>query len=187
VIIAALVIYGLFGLIALVIRAWIQARATGRSPLLIPPTPVAWIGQTLLTAGLFASPAGVALDDSSATSGAGLALLVFGVAGVIVAQAQMGASWRAGVDPAETTDLITHGLFARVRNPIYSSMIMAGAGMALVVSNVVTVVSTVAILAGSGVLVRGVEEPYLRTVHGARYERYVESSGRFLPRLSGGR
>ncbi len=182
---AALAIYGLFGFLALVVRSVVLMRATGRSPLLKPPTPLAWLGQALLTAGLFASPVGVAVgeDGAGARSVVGLALLVLGVVGVVVAQGQMGRSWRAGVDPSDRTELVTDGLFRRVRNPIYTCMIIAGAGMALVVSNVVTVVSASAIFAGSEVLVRGVEEPYLRSTHGEVYESYVSRSGRFVPRL----
>ena len=180
---AALVVYGLFGAIALVARSVLQARATGRWPLLIPPTPLAWMGQGLLTAGLIASPLGVALelgDDGGALAIAGLALLVLGVAGVVVAQAQMGRSWRAGVDPSERTELVTHGLFARVRNPIYSFMSLAGAGMALVAPNAITVLSGVSLVLGSEILVRGVEEPYLRSVHGEAFEKYASRTGRFV-------
>jgi protein-S-isoprenylcysteine O-methyltransferase Ste14 len=185
----ALVIYGLFAFAALIVRSVLHVRATGRSPILVPSTPLAWLGQASVTAGLFASPVGVVFgnDDGGPRNVVGLSLLVLGVLGVIVAQAQMGKSWRAGVDPAERTELVTHGLFRRMRNPIYSSMIVAGAGMALVVSNAVTVVSAVAILAGSEILVRRVEEPYLRSTHGEVYEEYVARSGRFVPLLSGAR
>jgi protein-S-isoprenylcysteine O-methyltransferase Ste14 len=50
---------------------------------------------------------------------AGVALGVAGIAVIALAQAQMGASWRIGIDAAPTA-LVTSGLFAFSRNPIYS-------------------------------------------------------------------
>lgn len=149
--------------------------------------PLAWLGDGLFTGGLFASPVGVVLGNPNddVVAAIGLAVLGVGVIGVVVAQAQMGASWRAGVDPAERTELVTHGLFAVVRNPIYSCCILAAAGMALVVSNVVTVVSAVVVFIGAEIVVRAVEEPHLRRVHGEAFTAYVARSGRFVP--SGGR
>jgi protein-S-isoprenylcysteine O-methyltransferase Ste14 len=178
--IAALALYGVFGFVALVVRGSIAYIRIGRSPILVPPTPLAWAGQLALTFGLFAAPVGVAIGDEGSLGAVGLGLLTLGVLGTVVAQAQMGRSWRAGVDPNEKTVLITGGLFSLVRNPIYVSMIAAGAGMALVVFNALTAVSAVAILLGSEILVRGVEEPYLRSVHGEAFESYAARTPRFI-------
>jgi protein-S-isoprenylcysteine O-methyltransferase Ste14 len=180
---AALLLYGVFALVALVVRSVVYRRATGRSPFPIPSSAFAWLGQSLLSAGIVASPVGVAFGeaDNRAVGVVGLVLGAAGVVATIVAQKQMGASWRAGLDPTERTELVTRGLFRRVRNPIYTAMIAVGAGMALVVSNVVTVVSAVAILAGSEIVVRGVEEPYLLRVHGEDFARYAAATGRFVP------
>ena len=179
----ALSIYGVFALVALVVRSLVHRKATGRSPFPIPSSALAWLGQSLLSAGIVASPVGVALGEANiaAVGVVGLVLVVAGVVVTIVAQEHMGASWRAGLDPAERTELVTSGLFRRVRNPIYAAMIAVGAGMALVVSNAVTVVAAVAILAGSEIVVRGVEEPYLRRVHGEKFSRYAAATGRFVP------
>jgi protein-S-isoprenylcysteine O-methyltransferase Ste14 len=43
----------------------------------------------------------------------------------------MGDSWRIGVDPQETTGLVTSGVFTRVRNPIFTAMITGQAGTVL--------------------------------------------------------
>lgn len=191
---SALVIYGIFALFALGLRTLLHVRATGRWPLLIPRTPAAWIGEASVTIGLFGGPAGAVLDlaevldrislfDHSPVRAIGLAGISLGVAGVIVAQVQMGASWRAGVDPSERTNLVTAGLFARVRNPIYSSMIVAGAGLALVAPNVVTFASVALSVIGSEVLVRRVEEPYLLSAHGQAFADYAARTGRFVPGL----
>jgi protein-S-isoprenylcysteine O-methyltransferase Ste14 len=184
VIIAALVIYGVFGLVALGVRTLLHVRTTGRWPLLVPRSAAGWIGEGALTLGIFGSPAGAVLEPAfrnDFVGAIGLVALGTGVVGVIVAQAQMGHSWRAGVDPTERTELVTRGLFGWVRNPIYSSMVLAVLGMCLVVPNPVTIASTVLAAIGAEVVVRYVEEPYLSSVHGAAFTHYTARAGRFLP------
>ena len=40
--------------------------------------------------------------------------------------AEMGESWRIGVDPSETTTLVRTGVFGWVRNPIFTAMLVSG-------------------------------------------------------------
>lgn len=190
--VAALVIYAFFALIALGARTLLHVRTTGRWPLLMPRTPAAWVGQGAVTLGIFGAPAGAVLDvtkatdrlfDSEVVAVIGVVAMGLGVVGVVVAQMQMGSSWRAGVDPSDRTDLVTRGLFERVRNPIYSSMVLAVLGTFLVVPNAVTVASTVLVAIGVELLVRLVEEPYLSSEHGPAFARYTARTGRFLPRI----
>ena len=184
----ALAIYGVFGVVALCGRTLLHVRATGRWPLLVPRSAAAWIGQGALTLGIFGAPAGALLEPiflNDVLGVMGLVVLGTGVAGVVVAQAQMGRSWRAGVDPSERTELVTRGLFERVRNPIYASMVLAVLGVGLVTPNAVTIASTVLAAVGAEVLVRQVEEPYLSSVHGAAFAHYSAHTGRFLPRITG--
>jgi len=47
----------------------------------------------------------------------GLSLVI-----MLVAQAQMGLSWRIGIDEKNRTGLVTQGLFALSRNPIFLSL-----------------------------------------------------------------
>ena len=59
---------------------------------------------------------------------------VIGTCGILVtllSQIQMGDSWRSGVDKKETTTLITHGIYARSRNPIYFGIFMFWLGLCL--------------------------------------------------------
>jgi protein-S-isoprenylcysteine O-methyltransferase Ste14 len=113
----------------------------------------------------------------------GVVLVVVGVATMLVAQWQMAASWRIGVDEAERTELVTGGLFRWVRNPIYSAMSLVVIGEALLVPNALAAVALVVGLAGLEVQVRGVEEPYLRASHGPTYTSWAATSGRFVPWL----
>lgn len=131
----------------------------------------------------------VALAGSAPTTG-GAALVVVGtalavVAGVltVVAQVQMGASWRIGVEAGERTDLVTGGLFAWVRNPIFTGMVLFAAGVALLVPNVPTVAGAVLAALTIQAQVRLVEEPNLVVVHGEAYRRWAGRTGRFVPVL----
>jgi protein-S-isoprenylcysteine O-methyltransferase Ste14 len=62
----------------------------------------------------------IAALDVTAVHAAGIALFAVGLAGTLAAQVAMGESWRIGVDEAATTELVTGGPFAIVRNPIFA-------------------------------------------------------------------
>jgi protein-S-isoprenylcysteine O-methyltransferase Ste14 len=130
---------------------------------------------------------GVALvapgDPPPAVFVVGALLAVLSVGFVALAQLQMGASWRIGVDPAERTALITSGLYAQIRNPIYTGMVAFAVGQALMVPGVWSAAGAVAMALGVEIQARAVEEPYLRATHGADFDRWARRSGRFVPRL----
>jgi cobalt-zinc-cadmium efflux system protein len=112
---------------------------------------------------------------------AGVATTLAGLAIVVAAQHGMGSSWRIGVDPGEVTGLVTGGLFAHARNPIFTGMLLFAAGLALMVPGWVSLAALVLLLAGVQLQVRRVEEPYLAAVHGEAYLHYAARTGRFLP------
>lgn len=87
------------------------------------------------------------------------------------------------VRAGEATDLVTGGLFAYVRNPIFTGMALVAAGTALLVPSALAVAGAVLTLVTLEAQVRLVEEPHLRSVHGASYERWAATAGRFLPSL----
>lgn len=68
----------------------------------------------------------------------GLGLLAFAFIWTLVAQSQMGNSWRIGIDANTETELITTGLFHISRNPIFFGMIVCLAGLFLVTPNALT-------------------------------------------------
>jgi protein-S-isoprenylcysteine O-methyltransferase Ste14 len=123
----------------------------------------------------------VAFLDGPAWHALGFVLFFAGLAGTLLAQLAMGASWRIGVDEDESTDLVTVGPFAWVRNPIFSAMIPAFLGLALLVPNAAALMGFAALVVAIEVQVRLVEEPYLLRAHGARYADYASRVGRFVP------
>lgn len=93
----------------------------------------------------------------------------------------MGTSWRIGVDPSETTALVRSGVFGYVRNPIFTAMLFAVAGLVLLSPNGAALIALGALLAAIELQVRLVEEPYLHRTHGDAYRDYTASVGRFVP------
>lgn len=189
----ALVLYALFGVVAFGWRTWVQWRRTGDTGLRLAATPgsVQWWAKlgfvAALAAGVAAPVAGLdgldplGLLDSDALRVAGTVITVAGIAATAAAQVQMGVSWRIGVDPSESTRLVTTGIFGVVRNPIFTAMLITATGFTLMVGNAVAVFGLVALIAALEVQVRAVEEPYLRATHGEAFDRYAARTGRFVP------
>ena len=113
----------------------------------------------------------------------GAILVAAGIAGALAAQVSMGDSWRIGVDARETTELVTDGLFAWVRNPIFSFILLTSVGLVMLLPTALSWVALVLTTAGIEIQVRAVEEPYLEKTHGAAYRDYASRVGRLLPRI----
>lgn len=114
---------------------------------------------------------------------AGVFTCAVGILGTFWAQLAMGRSWRIGVDESEQTALVSQGPFRWVRNPIFSFVLLTGAGLVLLVPNPLAVASFCLLLLAVEIQVRRVEEPYLIRTHGDEYLRYAAKVGRFLPGL----
>ena len=151
---------------------WSAGASVSLGVLLALAAPVAaWLGW----------PGGSLLVSSAPLHVAGAFLLVGGMLGALGAQLTMGDSWRVGVDETERTELVTTGLFAWVRNPIFTFMGISLLGLMGLVPNVASLAAGALTLLGIELQVRFVEEPWLARAHGARYRAYAGRTGRFLP------
>ncbi|MDH3685702.1 MAG: isoprenylcysteine carboxylmethyltransferase family protein [Myxococcales bacterium] len=130
---------------------------------------------------LFGWPGCGLLVSNPALHLAGACFAGVGLVGALVAQFAMGSSWRIGVDESETTELVTDGVFAWVRNPIFSFVWISVVGLVLIVPSVLSALACLLTVVGIEVQVRAVEEPYLGAAHGEAYTRYSTSVGRFVP------
>jgi protein-S-isoprenylcysteine O-methyltransferase Ste14 len=81
------------------------------------------------------------------------------------------------------TSLITDGLFARVRHPIYAFSIALMIATAIVLPTLPMVVVALLHLVLMNVKARS-EEAHHARMHGDAYLRYVERTGRFVPRAA---
>lgn len=190
-----LALFALYGLLAFGLRMVVQLRRTGSTGFAgLPGVAMSaeWISGLLLALAVALCIAGSVLQFTGALSPVaalagdtadvlGAALAALGIAITVLAQFAMGDSWRIGVDSAQRTALVTDGPFAVVRNPIYTGMIPAFAGVALLAPNVVTIAGAILLLVALELQTRLVEEPYLARVHGEHYAAYAARAGRFLP------
>ncbi len=195
--ILALVGWVLFLLLAFILRSVMQYLSTGKTGfvgVLGRPFSAAWWGGFLFVIATIGCPIGCALDLLGLLSRCpglltpcwqcvAFGLYGIGLLGTLWAQVTMGASWRIGVDPSAKTQLVTHGPFAYVRNPIFTCMMVLALGLAILVPNWVSWLSVLALLTGLELQVRIVEEPYLLRTHSDSYRRYAQATGRFVPGL----
>lgn len=120
------------------------------------------------------------LRSSTLLGYAGLVLLLAGFVTAVVAIRQMGLSWRIGIDDQAPGPIVSRGLYARVRHPIYTGMLLAVTGIACATADGLTI--GVAGVAWICVPIQArLEEQFLLSRYGDEYLRYMQRSGRFLP------
>jgi protein-S-isoprenylcysteine O-methyltransferase Ste14 len=79
--------------------------------------------------------------------------------------------------------LWTRGPFAYVRNPFYSSYLLAGLSVALMFFDYSTLVCQGLLLASARAAARGEERKFLLSRLAGEYRAYASRTGRFLPRV----
>jgi protein-S-isoprenylcysteine O-methyltransferase Ste14 len=185
----------LYLLVAFVLRSVMQRRRTGSTGFVgmkDPPLSLRWMGGALFVAAFLLAGVGTGLVvagilrpvvglDRLEVAAAGAVLFAVGLPLTLWSQLAMGASWRIGVDPGARTALVTGGPFRLVRNPIFTAMILAVLGIALMAPSAPSLVAVIALVVAIEIQVRLVEEPYLVRVHGQEYLHYAARAGRFLP------
>ncbi len=112
--------------------------------------------------------------------------VLLGLAGLVLiawAQRSLGAAWDVAAEPAAGDLLVTRGPYRYVRHPIYTGFLLVFGSTLLVSSNALVGGLFIAM---SGVEVAGrvrAEEKSLLERFGTAYGRYMETTGRLLPRL----
>lgn len=98
---------------------------------------------------------------------------------IVIAQQQMKNSWRIGIDEQHRTGLVTNGLFAYSRNPIFLGMLFSVFGLFLVLPNLITFFVAVSSYIVIQIQIR-LEEEFLGRQHGEAYTRYKERVRRLI-------
>lgn len=101
----------------------------------------------------------------------GVALLLVSLGWTVLAQAQMGESWRIGIDEEHRTLLVQSGVFRHSRNPIFLGMMFTLLGLFLVIPNALTLLTFVMGVVLIQIQVR-LEEEFLAEMHGHEYAEY---------------
>lgn len=194
---AALALYGIFivsGFGWRSYRQWRRTGSTGMRGFHGRPGSLEWLAGAGFVLAIFLGALApilqmvgvlgpMAMLDHVAVRALGGIGAVLGIAGTLRAQESMGDSWRIGVDASETTELIDDGIFGWIRNPIFTAMLIFGAGAALMAPNLLALLAFAILVTSIELQVRIVEEPYLRRTHGLRYTDYTGRVGRFVPSI----
>jgi len=191
-----LIYFVVFFLLAFVIRSVLVYRSTGINPLVLQRTQDAYgyvgtafkvlmlVCAAVVTLLAFVPHAanwlGVIVPlEINSIKGLGWICLLVSLLWMLIAQAQMGASWRIGIDSANRTELVSKGLFTISRNPIFLATRLALLGYFLVAPNA----ATLALLAAAEVIIQvqvRLEENHLLGLHGLAYEQYFSKVPRWL-------
>ena len=109
----------------------------------------------------------------------GLILAYSSMIWTILAQTQMGKSWRIGIDENSETELVQKGLFKFSRHPIYLGVMTTSLSLFLVLPNVLNLIIFLMTLLTIMVQAR-LEEEYMIKVYGEQYLRYSKNTSRWL-------
>ena len=109
----------------------------------------------------------------------GIVLLVVALIWVLIAQLQMGDSWRIGIDETSQAALVQQGLFGISRNPIFLGMLVMLVGLLLILPTAATL--TVAALGFVLIHVQvRLEEAFLVEKYGENYRNYQARVRRWI-------
>lgn len=149
------------------------------------PLVTAWVALPWLALGRAGQPLGLpaftALSPYPVLRMVAALVAVVCLALTIKSWARMGKDWRMAVTD-EQQALITDGMFARIRHPIYAlSILLMACTMLVVPTGLMVLVGLVHI--ALMVAKAQNEERHLLHKHGEAYAAYLARTGRFLPRL----
>lgn len=92
------------------------------------------------------------------------------------------AVFRAKIDDGITSNhLVTDGVYALVRNPIYSAFLSACTGALFIYGNLWLLILPVLYWLLLTVLMKCTEEKWLKSLYGAEYEEYLRRVNRCIP------
>jgi protein-S-isoprenylcysteine O-methyltransferase Ste14 len=109
----------------------------------------------------------------------GIGLLLLSLGWTVLAQIQMGNSWRIGIDEEKHTALVRAGLFRFSRNPIFLGMVVSLLGFFLTIPNALTLLFLVLGFVLLQIQIR-LEEEFLSGLHGKEYTEYRRMVRRWL-------
>ena len=143
-----------------------------------------WIVETLLSAlrtgvHIIRIPPDVYLFDSYAAKTAGTILIVLGLSVFIWAFVSFGRSWRVGMDRTTPGELVTTGIFAFSRNPIYLFIDLWFAGSCLITGRLSFLLFAVVALVFIHIQILR-EEKFLAQLYPDQYGAYLARTGRYI-------
>ena len=115
---------------------------------------------------------------------AGIALILGGVALVVMGQRAMGRAWRVGIPTSDKPKLVTDGIFGWSRNPVFLGMMLAGLGVTLAIPHALSLAALTGTYMALSIQIR-LEEAYLESWLGEAFGAYARGVGRWFGRTTG--
>lgn len=112
----------------------------------------------------------------------GVGLTALGIALAVWARFYIGQNWSGTVTVKVGHELVRSGPYAWVRHPIYSGLLLALLGTALVRDQVRGLLAVVLLWLGFDIK-RRIEERFMLKTFGAEYGQYMSTTGAVIPRL----
>jgi protein-S-isoprenylcysteine O-methyltransferase Ste14 len=122
------------------------------------------------------------IPDIVAVGWAGVALTALGIAFTVWARVHIGKNWSARVVIKEQHELVRSGPYRFVRHPIYTGLLIAIAGTALVIGEWRALFALAFAIVGFTAKARR-EEDIMTYEFGDEYVRYRGETGMLLPKL----
>ncbi len=143
-----------------------------------------WIVEVLLYAlhagfHIFPAPLDVRLIDWLPVRIGGVALVTLALFIFSMAFVSFGDSWRVGLDEKTPGALVTTGIFASSRNPIYLAVDLWLWGIFLINGTLIFLIFAVLAVAALHWQIRQ-EEDFLLKIYGQPYEDYCARTGRYI-------
>jgi protein-S-isoprenylcysteine O-methyltransferase Ste14 len=163
-------------------RKGIQAMHFGKldkKDFLIPPFALFYLYIVFAAAFDWPTTARHRLFESELTAWAGVLCCLTGLILLFLSLVSFGKSFRVGIDQDRPSVLMTTGVFAVTRNPIYVAFWFVLLGQFLLFSNLIPLVC---LAAGTWLLHRQVlrEEEFMRRHYGQEYSDYCRRVRRYL-------
>ena len=137
------------------------------------------VGLNSVSSEIYRSFGFIELPGGTALRWVGISGLCVAIVWVAVAQAQMGRSWRIGIDRENETELVQTGIFAVSRNPIFLGMRVMLIGLFVIIPSALTLLTWILGDVLMQIQVR-LEEEFLSGVHGETYRQYRSRVRRWI-------
>jgi protein-S-isoprenylcysteine O-methyltransferase Ste14 len=121
----------------------------------------------------------IQLPDSEIAKIIGVVIIMVGFGIFIYALASFGTSWRIGIDTQKPGDLVTTGIFAFSRNPIFVFIDLYFVGTFLINGTLIFLIFAVLMVLGLHYQILQ-EEKFLTHTYGNAYDNYRAGTGRYF-------
>jgi protein-S-isoprenylcysteine O-methyltransferase Ste14 len=121
-------------------------------------------------------------SPNAVTEAVGIAITFAGIVFAVWARAYLGGNWSSTVTLKVGHQLVRSGPYRWVRHPIYTGMILAMLGTAIVRAQVRGAIAVVLVYIGFKIKSK-IEERVMTETFGTQYDDYRTSTGAILPKL----